>query len=42
MPGVTIGPAAGPDEVANWAQNDGSKGEQDVAAIMDYLKDYGN
>jgi hypothetical protein len=27
---------------ANWAQNGGSKGEQDIAAIMDYLKEYGN
>ena len=27
------------DQAANWAQNGGSKGEQDIETIMDYLRD---
>ena len=27
------------DAAANWAQNGGSKGEQDIEAMMDYLKE---
>ena len=27
-----------PDKAANWAQNGGSQGEQDIEAIMNYLK----
>ena len=27
------------DEAANWAQNGGSKGEQDIETIIDYLRD---
>ena len=27
------------DQAANWAQNGGSKGEQDIAAMMDQLRD---
>lgn len=27
------------DAAANWAQNGGSKGEQDIEAMMNYLKD---